>query len=421
MGAVDKRGSMAMSIFTRTIAASLLCLAVAGSATPPPERWVRSWASSQQIPEPNNALPDADLKDATLRQVVRVSAGGSQIRVVLSNAFGTEPLRIDAAHVALSAGSATSKIDTATDRALTFDGASDVIIPAGASYLSDPVALRVPALASLAITLHLPDAPARQTSHPGSRATSYVLHGNKVAEADLTGAKTVDHWYQIAGVEVLAQAGARAIVTLGDSITDGNGSTTNGNDRWPDRLADRLQTSPATRNVTVLNHGIGGGRLLLDGLGPNALARFDRDVLAQAGVRYLIVLEGVNDLGNFTRDAPQSAEAHAALVRRITGAYRQIVARARAAGIKAIGGTILPYGGNDYYHPDAQNEADRQAINAWIRKPGNFDAVVDFDAVMRDPANPMRMRADVDKGDHLHPSVAGHRAMGDAVPLALFK
>ncbi|WP_443025253.1 SGNH/GDSL hydrolase family protein [Sphingomonas sp. QA11] len=409
-------------MITRMIAASLLCVTVAGSAAPAPrETWLRSWASSQQIPEPNNALPDADLRDATLRQVVRVSAGGSQIRVMLSNAFGTEPLRIDAAHVALAAGGASSKIDLASDRALTFDGAAEVTIPAGASYLSDPVRLPVRGLASVAITLHLPDAPARQTSHPGSRATSYVVHGNKVADVELTGAKTVEHWYQIAGVEIMAATDGRAIVTLGDSITDGNGSTTNGNDRWPDRLADRLQASPATRNVTVLNHGIGGGRLLLDGLGPNALARFDRDVLGQTGVRYLIVLEGVNDLGTFTRDAPQTPEAHAALVRRIIGAYRQIVQRGRAARIKVIGGTILPYGGNDYYHPDAQNEADRQAINAWIRAPGNFDAVVDFDAVMRDPANPMRMRADVDKGDHLHPSVAGHRAMGDAVPLALFK
>lgn len=410
-----------MSMIKRAIAVSLLCVAVAGSAVPPPQRWLRSWASSQQIPEPNNALPDADLKDATLRQIVRISTGGQQVRVLFSNAFGTEPLRIDAAHVALSAGSATSKIDPASDRPLTFDGAPEVTIPAGASYVSDLVQLRVPALTSLAITLHLPDAPARQTSHPGSRATSYVVHGNKVRDVELTDAKKIDHWYQIAGVDVLTGFEGSAVVTLGDSITDGNGSTTNGNDRWPDRLADRLQASPATRKISVLNHGIGGGRLLLDGLGPNALARFDRDVLAQTGVRYLIVLEGVNDLGTFTRDAPQSPEAHAALVRRIIGAYRQIVSRARAAGIKAIGATILPYGGNDYYHPDAQNEADRQAINAWIRERGNFDAVVDFDAVMRDPKNPMRMRPDVDKGDHLHPSVAGHRAMGDAVPLTLFK
>ena len=411
-----------MKVRAGMLAAVLLCAATLGSATPPsPPLWVGSWASSQQIPEERNALPDADLHDATLRQVVRVSVGGNRFRVILSNAFGTEPLRIDAAHVALSLDRATSRIDPASDRALTFDGAPDVVIPAGASYVSDPLALHVPALKSLAITIHLPDAPHRQTSHPGARATSWLVHGNQVAAPELTNAKSVEHWFQLAGVEVGAPAGARAIVTLGDSITDGHGATTNGDDRWPDRLADRLQASPATRNVAVLNHGIGGGRLLLDGLGPNALARFDRDVIAQAGVRYLILLEGVNDLGTFTRDAPQSPEAHAALVGRIIGSYRQIVARARAHGIKAIGTTILPYGGSDYYHPDALNEADRQAINIWVRKPGNFDAVVDFDAVMRDPANPMRMKAMYDSGDHLHPSAMGYRVMADAIPLGLFR
>jgi lysophospholipase L1-like esterase len=373
------------------------------------------------VPEERNALPDADLTDATLRQVVRVSVGGPRLRVMVSNAFGTAPLRIDAAHVALSAARDTAGIKLASDHALTFDGEAGVTIPAGASYLSDPLAFPVPALTSLAITLHLPDAPKGQTSHPGARATSWYVHGNQVAAADLADAKKVEHWFELAGVEVAAPAGARAIVTLGDSITDGHGATTNGDDRWPDRLADRLQAAPATRNVAVLNHGIGGGRLLLDGLGPNALARFDRDVIAQTGVRYLIVLEGVNDLGTFTRDAPQTAEAHAGLVARIIGSYRQMVARARASGIKAIGATILPYGGSDYYHPDAANEADRQAINRWIREPGNFDAMVDFDAVTRDPTNPMRMKAMYDSGDHLHPSAAGYRAMADAIPLELFR
>ncbi len=299
-----------MSLIKRAIAASFLCVAVAGLGRAAASALVAKLGFLAADPEPNNALPDADLKDATLRQIVRISTGGQQVRVIFSNAFGTEPLRIDAARVALSAGGATSKIDAASDHALTFDGASEVTIPAGASYVSDLVQLPVPALASLAITLHLPDAPARQTSHPGSRATSYVVHGNKVGDVELTDAKKVDHWYQIAGVDVLAGFEGSAVVTLGDSITDGNGSTTNGNDRWPDRLADRLQALPATRKVSVLNHGIGGGRLLLDGLGPNALARFDRDVLAQTGVRYLIVLEGVNDLGTFTRDAPQTPEAH---------------------------------------------------------------------------------------------------------------
>jgi lysophospholipase L1-like esterase len=401
---------------------ALLCAAVAGSAAPAPhETWVRSWASSQQIPEDRNTLPDADLTDATLRQVVRVSVGGPRLRVMLSNAFGTAPLRIDAAHIALSAARDTSRIKPGSDHALTFDGQPGVTIPAGASYFSDPVAFPLSALTSVTVSIHLPDAPKGQTSHPGSRATSYYVHGNQVAAPELPDAKKVEHWFELAGVDVVAPTGARAIVTLGDSITDGHGATTNGDDRWPDRLADRLQAAPATRNVAVLNHGIGGGRLLLDGLGPNALARFERDVLAQSGVRYLIVLEGVNDLGTFTRDAPQGAEAHASLVARIIGSYRQMVARSRAAGIKAIGATILPYGGSDYYHPDAANEADRQAINRWIRTPGNFDAVVDFDAVTRDPANPMRMKAMYDSGDHLHPSAAGYRAMADAIPLELFR
>lgn len=381
-----------------------------------PSAWLGSWAASQQVPEERNALPDADLTDATLRQVVRLSTGGRSVRVLLSNAFGTEPLVIDAAHVALgTAGSAR----IGRGQALTFDGAPHVTIPAGAAYWSDPVAIDTPPLSSLAVSIHLPAAPARQTSHPGSRATSYLVHGNHVADPDLPGAKTVNHWYHLAVIDV--DGSGRAIVTLGDSITDGHGVRDNRDERWSDRLAERLQADPRTRTVSVLNHGIGGNRLLLDGLGPNALARFDRDVLAMSGVRYLIVLEGVNDLGTLTRDAPASPEAHADLVRRLIGAYRQIVARARSHGIKAIGATITPYGGSDYYHPDAANEADRQAINAWIRAPGNFDAVIDFDAVLRDPRDPTRMLPAYDSGDHLHPGPAGYKAMADVIPLSLFR
>jgi lysophospholipase L1-like esterase len=314
-----------------------------------------------------------------------------------------------------------ARIDPATDRTVTFGGQPDVTVPAGADYLSDPVDLAVTPLSSLAVTFHLPQAPAVQTSHPGSRTTSYFLRGSHVAAADLPGAKTIVHWYQLSGVDVPAGPKSAAIVTLGDSITDGSGTGPDRNDRWPDVLADRLQASPATRHLSVLNHGIGGGRLLLDGLGPNALARFDRDVLAQTGARYLVVLEGVNDLGTFTRDAPQPSEAHADLVRRIIGAYGQIVARARARGVKAIGGTITPYGTSGYYHPDARNEADRQAINRWIRTPGNFDAVIDFDAAIRDPDRPDRMAPAYDSGDGLHPSLAGYRKMAESVPLDLFR
>jgi len=396
-------------------------LAAALAAAPAQAGWVGSWATSQQIPEDRNALPTADLTDATLRQIVRLSIGGRRVRVLLSNAFGQEPLRVEAAHVARAIAADGARIDPASDRALTFDGSGAVTIPAGANYWSDPIAFDAQPLATLAVTIHLPRAPQGQTGHPGSRATSYVLAGNHVAASDLAGAKTVDHWYQLAGIAVEAGPKARAIVTLGDSITDGHGATTNGNNRWPDQLADRLRADSATRSLAVLNHGIGGNRLLNDGAGPNALARFDRDVLAQPGVRYLIVLEGINDLGTLTRDAPVSADAHAALVARMIGVYRQIVDRAHAAGIKVYGATILPDGTSDYYHPDARNEADRQAVNAWIRAPGNFDAVIDFDAVMRDPADPRRIRAAFDSGDGLHPSVAGYRAMAAAIPLRLFR
>ena len=395
-----------------------MCLAVRTEAQA--TNWVGSWATSQQRPEPQNSLAPEDMHDATLRQVVHLSVGGSQLRVHLTNAFGTAPLRISAAHIARPVNAASDSIDVATDKALTFSGRAEVTIPAGAEYVSDPVAFPAAALSDLTISIHLGEAPAVQTGHPGSRATSYVVHGDLVSAANLEGAKKVEHWYQIAGVDVVAGAQVAAVVTLGDSITDGHGATTNGNDRWPDVLARRLQGTPVTKTVSVLNHGIGGNRLLLDGLGPNALARFDRDVVAQTGVRYVIVFEGVNDLGTLTRDAPASAAEHKALVDRIESAYEQMIVRGHAHGIRMIGATITPYGGSDYYHPGAESEADRQAINEWIRDPKHFDAVVDFDKVTRDPARPDHLNAAFDSGDHLHPSAGGYKAMGEAIPLTLF-
>jgi peptidoglycan/xylan/chitin deacetylase (PgdA/CDA1 family) len=360
-----------------------VALAGAGIAATPGERWVAAWATSQQIPEPRNALPAEDLKDATLRQIVRLQLGGTRLRVRFSNAFGTAPLTIDAATIAKALDPASPRIGAAT-----------------------------------AVTIHLPDAPAQQTSHPGSRATSYYLHGNQVGAPDLPGAKSIEHWYQLAGIETVSAHGS-AVVVVGDSITDGAATPANANKRWPDDLQLRLRADPALRDMAVLNAGIGGNRLLNDGLGPNVLARFDREVLTPPGVTHMIVLEGVNDLGTATRDAPISTEAHAALVARMIGTYRQMIARAHAHGIKAIGATITPYGGSGYYHPGPESEADRQAINAWIRAPGHFDGVIDFDAAVRDPARPSFMLKADDSGDGLHPSVAGYQAMADSVPLAL--
>lgn len=395
---------------------------IAGAFAKPamPGSWLGSWASSQQIPEPANALPPVALRDATLRQIVHLTVGGKELRVRLSNAFGTAPLTILAVHIARPVSRETGSIDAASDRALTFGGSASVTIPARAEYYSDPVAFDAPALSDVAITLYLEVPPQRQTSHPGSRETAFLVHGDHIADAALTGATTVAHWYFVSGVDVRERDAGAAIVALGDSITDGHATPDNSNTRWPDDLARRLESTPATRDLSVLNVGTGGNRLLLDGLGPNALARFDRDVLAQTGVRYLIVLEGVNDLGTATRLAPISAAQHTVLVHQMIGAYEQIILRAHAHGIMVIGGTITPYMGSDYYHPGAASEADREAVNAWIRQPGHFDAVVDFDRVVRDPKHPDRLLPAYDSGDHLHPSPAGYRAMAAAIPLALF-
>ena len=382
--------------------------------------WIASWGASQQIPEPQNTLPADELHDGTVRQIFHLSAGGLVLRVHLSNAFGTEPLHFTSVHIARPLAPDSSSIDPATDRALSFNGASDVSVPPGADYISDPIAFAAAPLSDLAVSYHLDEGPARETGHPGSRATSYYVHSDAVSAPTLTGPGKVDHWYQISAIDVQTSPGSASVVALGDSITDGHGATTNGNDRWTDVLARQLQQSPATRNIGVSNQGIGGNHLLTDGLGPNVLARFDRDVLAVAGVRWLIVFEGINDLGALSRSGDASAEEHRALVEHIIGAYQQVIARAHAHGIEVIGATITPYVGSDYYHPAPANEADREAVNAWIRASGHFDAVIDFDKVVRDPAQPDRLLPAFDCGDHLHPSAAGYKAMGEAIPLSLF-
>jgi lysophospholipase L1-like esterase len=323
-------------------------------------------------------------------------------------------------HIARPVSAAGAAIDPASDKALTFSGAADVTIPPGAEFVSDPLDYSVAPLSNLAVTFHLDLPPARETGHPGSRATSWFVHGDFVSAADFTEPKHVDHWYQVTEIDVLAGAGAGVVVALGDSITDGHGATTNGNDRWTDVLAARLQASPGTRMIGVSNQGIGGNHLLTDGLGPNVLSRFDRDVLAPAGVRWMIVFEGVNDLGGLAREHEVPTADHAALVRRVIAAYEQVIARAHAHGLRLYGATITPYVGSGYYHPGPLSEADRLAVNEWIRAAGHFDAVIDFDAVVRDPQHPDQLLPAYDCGDHLHPSPAGYKAMADAIPLSLF-
>ena len=390
---------------------------VAAAQTP---NWVTTWGTSQQIPEPNNALAPEDLTDATLRQIFHVSIGGSVLRVHFSNAFGTEPLHITSAHIAKPVSPSSSAIDPASDHALTFAGNPDVFIPPGAEFVSDPVIFPVEPLSDLSISFHLAVPPNPETGHPGSRATSYYIHGDFVSAATFADPRSVDHWYTVAAIDVEAPANAAAIVALGDSLTDGHGATTNGNDRWTDVLAKRLQAWPATKNIAVSNQGIGGNHLLSDGLGPSALARFDRDVLAPAGVQWLIVFEAVNDLGGLARTGEVPAAEHAAFAQKVLAAYQQIIVRAHAHGLKVYGATITPYVGSGYYHPGPLSEADRQAANTWIRAAGHFDAVLDFDAAVRDPQHPDQLLPAYDCGDHLHPSPAGYKAMATAIPLTLF-
>lgn len=402
----------------RLIAFTAAAMLLGTAATSAQPQWIATWGTAQQEPEPNNALPSHSLDNATLRQLVGVSIGGSEIRIRISNAFGRAPLTVDSVHLARAITPNSSRIDPASDRAVTFSGRREIVVPAGAEYLSDSIAMSVAPLTTLAVSMHIPEQPPVQTGHPGSRATSYLLAGDHVADQDLAGATKVEHWYFLTEIDAEEPPQASAIAALGDSITDGHGVPTDSNERWTDVLAKRLVA--AKRNLGVVNVGIGGNRILLDGLGPNALARFDRDVIDRPGVKYLIVLEGVNDLGTLTRDQAVPAKVHRALVQNIVAAYAQMIARAHAHAIKAIGATIMPFAGSGYYHPDAQNEADRQAINAWIRAPGHFDAIIDFDWLMRDPKRPSYLRPDYDLGDGLHPSVKGYRAMGQAVPLSLF-
>jgi len=407
-------------LFALRAAALGLAIAVApivagAPAAPEDGRWVGSWVAAPQLTEPGNMPPAPGLAGQTLRQVIQPSLDGTRLRVTLSNAFGDGDLVVDSVHVARSKGGAA--IDAASDRALTFDGAAAVTVPRGAQMVSDPLAFDVTAFVNLAVSVHFASVPTGLTGHPGSRTTSFVQAGNVAAAADLPGAVPVDHWYVLSGLDVWADARAAAIVVLGDSITDGRGSTTNKNDRWPNLLAQRLRANPGTAQVAVLNQGLGGNRLLRDGIGPNALARFDRDVLAVPGVRWVVVLEGVNDIG--TAVGARARGEPAATARDVIAAYRQMVVRAHSHGLRVYGATILPFEGFAAYS-SAQSEADRQAVNQWIRSGGELDGVIDFDAIARAPAHPARLAASVDGGDHLHPSAAGYRIMADAIDLSLF-
>ena len=402
--------------------------AQSGSEAHAGEHWVTTWTTAQQLapnalrrlgppprgrsggPEVSN-LPDT-IADQTVRMIARVSVGGQRVRVELSNMQGAQPLEIGAAHVALHKGGGA--IVAGTDRVLTFGGRASFEIPPGVLVVSDPVELDVAPLADLAISLYLPNDTGPPTNHNVGLHTAYISRGDVTTAQSMIEPTTMFAYAWLASIEVAAPADAFTIVALGDSITDGFATTRDSDRAWPTLLAKRLNANPATRHIAVVNQGISGNQVLRDGAGVSALARLDRDVLSLSGVKWVVLLEGINDINIRGRaDGPNALTSD-----ELIWGYRQIIARCHAQGIKVMGATIMPEEGV----PTASERGEeiRQTINGWIRAKGNFDAVVDFDAVVRDRERPMRLQPEFDPGDHIHPNDKGNQAMADAFDLGLF-
>jgi lysophospholipase L1-like esterase len=420
------------------------------SAQRPPERWIGTWSASkvgrpQTPPAPAPALPPfmtnqcppapaapvtapqpgqtfaplpfTHFTNQTLRQIVHTSIGGSKARVVLSNAYGTAPLTVGAASIAVRDTEAAAHASSV--RPLTFSGRPTITIPANATVYSDGVDLTVPPMADLAVDLYLPGAtnsPSPVTMHNTAFQTSYVSDtGNHVGTTNLSVTGTIQNWFFLSRVEVVASDATGAVVTFGDSITDGTRSTPNTNNRWPDHLARRMLSRQVPLRMGILNAGIGGNRVLSEGAfnaGVNALARFEVDALSQSGATHVIILEGINDIGNARQNPTPTAED-------IIAGHKQLIERARSRGLKVFGATLTPFWGAAYYTD--VGEAKRQAVNTWIRTGNAYDAVIDFDRATRDPNDPKKFLAAFDSCDHLHPSDAGYRAMAEAVELSLFE
>jgi lysophospholipase L1-like esterase len=407
------------------LAVLLLC---ADSASAQSDHWVTSWTTAQQLVGsttpaggaqrggrgggPVTNLP-ASFSDETLRQIAHVSLGGRRIQVELSNMINAGPLEIGSAHVGVHKGG--GEIVEGTDRALTFGGSAKFTIQPGVVAISDPVDLAVAPGSDLAISIYFPRDTGSPTSHAVGLHTAYIAKGNVAGERSMPGATTMFAYAWLSAINVVAPRDAFAIVAFGDSITDGYATTRDADKAWPALLAKRLRGNKATQNVAVVNQGISGNQVLRDGAGLSALARLDRDVLSRPGVQWVILLEGINDINIRGRtDGPTALTSD-----ELIWGYRQIIERCHAHGIKVIGATIMPEEGV----PTASERGEqiRQAVNQWVRTKGNFDAFVDFDLVVRDPARPIRIRKEFDPGDHIHPNDAGNQAMADAFDITQFK
>jgi lysophospholipase L1-like esterase len=412
---------MKLRLTVLLVAAQLSFFGVAEAQRKSPEHWVATWATAETLvrtPVPAPAAPPATpppgargFHNQTVRMAARVSIGGHRLRVKIANSFGSAPLAVGAAHIAVRAKE--SEIVAASDHALSFAGKPGCAIGPGIVMISDPVDMTVAPLADLSVSLYFPEDTGAPTSHATALHYTYIKDGDATAQASLPDAQKTQQYYWLAGIDVVAPAGAAAIVTFGDSITDGARSDPETDHSWPALLAARLAANKSTADIGVANMGIGGNRVLRDIAGASALARFDRDVLSQSGVKWVMFLEGINDIGHGAV-APAEAVTAAELI----AGHKLIVEMAHAHGIQAIGCTLTPYEGASY--SSENGEAIREALNTWIRTSGAYDAVVDFDAATRDAANPKRIRAEFDPGDHLHPNNAGYQAMANAVDLSIF-
>lgn len=408
------------TFFTRSVLAGLLIILVFFSysnAKPTGkskqnEEWIGTWGASPQLVEPRNMAPKPGLSDNTLRQVVHVTLGGNRLRVQFSNKFGTTPLTLESVHIAVTADS--SAIVPGTDKALTFNGKQEVTIKPFSAAMSDPFSFDLKPLSNVTITIHYGRISPNVTGHPGSRATSYLVTGNEVTATNITSGSRTDHWYTIDRIDVMAPKNAATVIALGNSITDGHASGTNKNGRWTDDLARRLLANPGTKEVSVLNEGLGGNCILHGCLGPTALSRFHRDVINQPKVKWLIILEGINDIGG-----ARGVKASNIIADRIIDSYKWMIKTAHAHGIKVYGGTMTPFAGSFYDRPGHIDAWKK--VNKWIRNSGQFDAVIDFDAAVRDPAHPLHLLPKYDSGDHLHPGPLGYRIMAKAINLKLFE
>jgi lysophospholipase L1-like esterase len=384
------------------------------AADPTAVEWVGSWATAPTL------MPlKGSVSDSTIRDVVHLSLGGTAVRVTLTNQFGTTPLRIGSAHIALSTGQGTLR--SGSDHPLTFNHQPSVSIPAGSYVLSDPISMPVAAFSDVAVSLYLPQQTiAAPTCHQYGLSTNYIAAGDKTTETELTDVRTQTAWCFLQGLDVKPEGkGTAAVVTLGDSITDGARSTIDANHRYPDYLAIRLHTNKKTANLSVLNEGISGGRVLFEGHGPSAMARFDRDVLAQPGIRYVIYLEGINDIGQILKtNSPEKTLT----VDDLIFAAAQLVARAHQHGVKVFGATLLPFGPKEL--PSDSNWLKVRemidAYNGWVRTSHVFDGIVDFNKATADPQAPQTLLPAYDSGDHGHPNDAGYKAMADSIDLGMF-